>query len=63
MAKTWSYKTITEKAEKEIRRLMSYDHPLSVGAYGVFILWNDLTMGWQKEGDSDRLEALTKRDA
>ena len=29
-------------------------------AYGVYILWNSMTMGWQKEEDGQRLEAMTE---
>ena len=28
-------------------------------AYGAYLLWESLTTGWQAEGDSARLEALT----
>lgn len=66
--KMWSYKAITEQTEREIRRLVEEDAKLDdftvrlrkTWAWGVFMFWNNLTMGWQKEGDSERLEALTK---
>ncbi|SAL66826.1 hypothetical protein AWB65_06400 [Caballeronia humi] len=28
-------------------------------AYGTFVGWNGLTTGWQIDGDSERLAALT----
>ncbi len=70
--KTWSYKTITQKAEKEITDLMKQaeknaaksdefsSNLVRQWAYGVYIGWNALTTGWQQIGDKERLEALTK---
>ena len=29
-------------------------------AYGVDLLWNDLTLGWRNDGDGERMEALTR---
>ncbi len=67
--KTWSYKTITQKAESEIKKFMAkaesaksdFDRWTYLNwAYGTFSYWNNLTMGWQNIGDSERLEALTK---
>lgn len=65
--KTWSYKTITENAEKEIRALMiksktadsEFEQRLrNDWAYGVFLGWKKLTMGWMKDGDIERLKSL-----
>ncbi len=65
--KMWSYKSITEKAESEITRLMKLSDKTKVDynkkvyldwAYGVFLGWNNLTSGWQKPEDRERLEAL-----
>lgn len=70
--KKWSYQQITEAAESRIRSLMEHvteatpDYQRSLHqqwAYGVFMGWQSLTMGWQQDGDSDRLEALTTRQA
>lgn len=65
--KTWSYKTVTERAEKEIKSLMEQYRKDSDEfakrlhhdwAYGVFLGWKELTMGWQNDGDCERLESL-----
>jgi hypothetical protein len=70
--KTWSYKAVTEDAEKEIRDLMQesmnskddFRKQLYQGwAYGVFLGWKSLTMGWITSEDLKRLEALTKPKA
>ncbi len=63
--KTWSYRTITEEAEEAIKHLMDDDaRPYRQDwAYGVFLLWLSLTSGYRQDGDTDRLEALTKRGA
>lgn len=69
--KTWSYQAITQKAEKEITSLMEESISKSdkfekrlfqSWAYGAFCFWNTLTMGWQRDGDSDRLQALTRQE-
>ncbi|SAL75270.1 hypothetical protein AWB67_04733 [Caballeronia terrestris] len=67
--KTWTYAEITASAEKEIRRMMACawradSHPRTAQqfrdwAYGTFVGWNGLTTGWQIDGDSERLAALT----
>lgn len=69
--KTWSYAAVTKKAEEKIVSLMSQSrvmakHPdearvFRYFAYGVFLAWNDLTMGWQDAGDSEKMEALTRK--
>ena len=66
-----SYKQITQVAERRIKIFMRTAQGLPDGsreqqlyrdwAYGVYILWADLTQGWQKDGDDERLEALTNR--
>ncbi len=70
--KTWSYKTITENAEKEIRTLMEtckvadseFEKRLRHDwAYGVFLGWKTLTMGWMNDGDCERLESLCDYEA
>ena len=68
--KTWDYATLTAKAEEEIRRSLEFagrypgnsfehDHHISI-ACGVFGLWNNLTCGWQEQGDAARLELLAR---
>lgn len=70
--RTWSYKDITNSAENGIARCMMLAraeqqkgnadetlHHLSF-AWGQFAAWNNLTIGWQKEGDAKRLEDMTK---
>jgi len=59
--KTWNYKEITKKAEDEITSLMKGNY--RDWAYGVFIGWKYLTMGWMNDGDVERLEELTKRES
>lgn len=65
---SWTYQQITEKAEKQIKLLMAradsaadYDEKklYRQWAYGVFLGWSDLTSGWMREGDLERLESLT----
>ena len=67
--KTWSYKAITEKVEHEINSLMKqrstsesdFERRMFQGwAYGVFLGWKNLTIGWMKDGDVERLESLTE---
>ena len=68
--KVWDYATLTAKAEEEIRRSLEFagrypgnsfehDHRISI-ACGVFGLWNNLTCGWQEQGDAARLELLAR---
>lgn len=57
--KKWDYEQITANAEKRIRVLAeSGEHQW---AYGVFIGWDSLTTGWQRDGDNGRLERLTEQ--
>lgn len=67
--KTWSYKEITEKAERRITELVTQalkqqdkytEKFLLDSAFGVYLFWSGLTSGWQDEGDDERLESLTK---
>lgn len=71
--KSWSYRQITEHTEKCIKEYMrdarNAPEDRASGnfakwmwrnfASGAFYSWRQLTMGWQKDFDSDRLEALT----
>ena len=66
---SFSYETLTKTAEKRIAEFMaklrnasrSFDRCMfSDWAYGVFSFWSAVTSGWQKDGDYERLEALTK---
>ena len=68
--KTWSYKSITQKTEKEIRRLMESSRNAETErlrelcedwAYGVFLGWRSLVLGWMNDGDEERLESLAVR--
>lgn len=65
--KSWSYKKITQKAEEEITSLMrpgndeEFDRKVRRNwAYGVFLGWRSLTMGYMNEGDYERLQKLTE---
>lgn len=72
---TWDYAAITQAAEERITGLMdrarqtqANDKQLETRllrqwAYGVYLLWDDLTIGWQNDGDDARMEALTDMDA
>lgn len=65
-SKRWSYTAITTAAEARIISLMTTDMEEGSAhadhrrqwAYGVFLGWNSLTLGWQNDGDSARLESL-----
>ncbi|CAG9207717.1 conserved hypothetical protein [Paraburkholderia tropica] len=71
----WAYAEITGAAEEEIVFWMNaaataaregrpaHDDFGQGAARGVFQLWRYLTGGHQKQGDADRLEALTRRSA
>lgn len=68
--KRWTYRQITDKAEKRIRALMAeaaeaphLAHYYHEQARGVLNLWNDLTSGWIADGDIERLHGLLKSDA
>lgn len=61
----WSYAEITSEAERQIAASLDVAtrHPDSAlfaasHAEGVFGLWYGLTMGWQNDGDKDRLKAM-----
>lgn len=67
--KNWSYKQVTESTEQQIASLAksaaadgrgdAFSQQLYKGwAYGVYMGWNALTMGWQSPGDGERLEAM-----
>lgn len=67
--KSWSYKQITESAETSIRHFMALAQKQSdpdlqrfhrTAAYGALVCWEDLTMGWMKDGDRERMNALTQ---
>ncbi|MFZ6734718.1 hypothetical protein ACO0LG_22535 [Undibacterium sp. Ji42W] len=70
--RTWSYTDITKSAENGIAICMKLaEKALQNGndddvlhhfsfAKGQFAAWNNLTIGWQKEGDAKRLEDMTK---
>jgi hypothetical protein len=54
--KSWSYKSVTQAAEAQIKSLMDSDSDdIKVMAEGVYILWNSITLGWQNDGDGQRL--------
>lgn len=53
------YPAITETAEHLIRALVGRGTTESRGAaLGVWQLWYGLTVGWQQDGDSERLEQM-----
>lgn len=64
----WSYAAVTLATEKELQRLIrfadgrdgSFRDQVRNWTYGVYLAWYSLTIGWQKDGDGERLEALTK---
>lgn len=65
----WSYASITQAAEKEIASLAasasslsdpSESRPYRDWAYGVYLGWCHLTLGWMADGDNDRLRALAE---
>ena len=47
------YDDLTATTEKTIRRLMNQDNRPC--AFGAWLLWHELTVGYQNDGDSDRL--------
>ena len=58
--KSWTYAEITASAEAQIRRLMAKGDPYwRQWAYGTYISWYALTVGWQDEGDNERLKSMT----
>lgn len=63
-AQQWSYSEVTESAERRIRSLVASEDGTDVRlkwAYGVYLGWDMLTSGYQKDGDADRLLALADR--
>lgn len=66
--KIWTYISVTEEAEHRIVTLMEEASQLSGDearlhqqwAYGAYLMWDSLTVGWQKDGDSERMQALTE---
>jgi hypothetical protein len=61
----WSYKEITQEAEarmtsllKEAKQVPERKHVAHIWAYGIYLGWNSLTMGYQDPKDATRLEAL-----
>ena len=67
--KRWTYKQITDAAETEIRRAMQkakdapqLSHMYHQHARGVYALWNEVTSGWIKDGDIERLHALMRTE-
>ncbi|BCF95395.1 hypothetical protein PPGU16_84620 (plasmid) [Paraburkholderia largidicola] len=60
-SKRWTYGQMTREAERLIVRHMSKETDNNVSrcmAMGVHQLWYSLTVGWQEDGDSERLERL-----
>lgn len=68
--KGWSYSQVTESAERQIASLAKtaaehHDEARGIWcyqdwAYGVYIGWSNLTMGWQRDGDDERLKGLVE---
>lgn len=60
-AKRWAYEELTEETQDLIDFVLKNKLPEEVKkerAYGAFLLWDFLTMGWQVKGDNERLLAL-----
>ena len=61
---SWTYAQITEVAERRIRSFRfsgDSDEATRLGwAYGAYALWYRITLGWQADGDNDRLRALAE---
>ena len=67
--KSWTYAEITASAEAKIKSLheqaqASVDDSdwrwCHIAAYGVFSSWYSICMGWMKDGDRERMEALVE---
>lgn len=68
MSKRWTYKQITDATEKDLRgyAALAAQRPNDRGmadvyhcmANGALAMWRDLTLGWQADGDRERLAAL-----
>lgn len=63
--KIWSYQEITREAEakitsllKEAKHVPEKKHVAYIWAYGIYLGWDNLTMGYQDASDAARLEAL-----
>lgn len=64
--KTWSYKAITEKTEQQIASLLesAAGRPAEEAriyqawAYGAYMLWDQVTVGWRGNGEGERMKAL-----
>jgi len=65
----WTYDEITQACEREIdsilrlaERQQGSDETRNCRswAYGAYLCWNSLTMGWQKEGDAVRIKLLAE---
>jgi hypothetical protein len=61
----WSYAEITREAEAKITSLLKETkyvperkHVAHIWAYGIYLGWYSLTMGYQDAKDAARLEAL-----
>ena len=65
--KMWSYNQITEAAKRRIAKLKELHDKANdpdlqsfyrASAWGVLGCWDTLTTGWQRTGDSQRMDAL-----
>lgn len=70
--KSWNYSQITKNTENQIIAFMEDADKANDAeackqfqnwAYGAYLAWSRLTMGWMVDGDAARLEALTKRQS
>ncbi len=68
--KSWTYSELTAVAEDKIIRLMELsdrqERPetasfIELIAYGVYDGWFSVTCGYMKQGDNNRLRALTEK--
>lgn len=64
---TWTYDELTDAAEKRIKNFLDKERDSKErliqlmnrnSAYGVYMLWLDLTYDWRNDVDTKKLEAL-----
>lgn len=63
--RTWSYREITQQTEASITSLLKEakqepekKHISHIWAYGIYLGWSHLTLGYQDASDAARLEKL-----
>ncbi len=65
--KRWSYRQVTEATEAQIRSLVEQARSkpeearlFRQWAYGVYLGWESLTVGWRIDGDGERMKLLAE---